>query len=71
MNEWNLIHLGKGGLHDMKLSGGGGEHYMKPENDVPYHVPYHIFPNSNFNFSALHCFNNNEIDELICIAATS
>ena len=22
----------------MKLSGGGGEHYLKSENDVPYHV---------------------------------
>ena len=37
-NEWNLIHLVRGGLHYMKLSGGGGEHYLKPENDVPYHV---------------------------------
>ena len=38
MNEGNLIHLVRGGLCYMKLSGGGGEHYLKPENDVPYHV---------------------------------
>ena len=28
----------KRGLRYIKLSGGEGKHYLKPENDVPYHV---------------------------------
>ena len=36
MNEWILIVLVRGGLRYMKLTGGGGEQYIEPENDVPY-----------------------------------
>ena len=38
MNEGFLIVLVRGGLHYMKLTGGGGEPYSEPENGVPYHV---------------------------------
>ena len=38
MNEWVLIVLVRGGLHYMKLTGGGGERYIEPDNDVPYRI---------------------------------
>ena len=38
MNEGFLIVLVGGGLRYMKLTGGGGEQYFEPENDVPYRI---------------------------------
>ena len=38
MNEGFLIVLVGGGLRYMKLTGGGGEQYFEPENDVPYPI---------------------------------
>ena len=38
MNEGFLIVLVGGGLLYMKLTGGGGEQYFEPENDVPYRI---------------------------------
>ena len=38
MNEWVSIVLVRGGLRYMKLTGGGGERYIEPDNDVPYGI---------------------------------
>ena len=38
MNEEFLIVFVGGGLLYMKLTGGGGEQYFKPKNDVPYRI---------------------------------